>query len=68
MFYVKNVPMWERIVRVAAAVVLVGCALYFFKGTPLGTVLLIGGAMSALTGFFGFCPMCAVAGRRLKGR
>jgi len=67
-FYVKNVPTWERIIRIVSAIALVGCALYFFKDTLLGTVFLISGVMSALTGFFGFCPMCAFAGRRLKGR
>ena len=41
MFYVKNVPTWERIVR-----------------NVMGAIL-------SMTGLFGFCPMCAMVGRKL---
>ena len=35
-------------------------------GTTAGLVVATAGGMTLLTGFFGFCPACAVAGRRLK--
>ena len=44
MFYVKNVPNWERILRI------------------------IMGAMLAMTGLFGFYPMCTMIGRELDKR
>jgi threonine/homoserine/homoserine lactone efflux protein len=65
MIYQKNVPGWERAMRVVAGVIMVGCGLYMFPGAPLGYLIAAAGVTTALTGFFGFCPMCAVAGRRL---
>lgn len=69
MFYVKNVPAFERILRLAlgAATVLLG---FWIDKGPMVTGLVIGsGLIAALTGFFGFCPMCALVGRKLdKGR
>jgi hypothetical protein len=32
--------------------------------TLLGLVLAIGGVLTALTGLIGFCPACAMAGRK----
>ena len=62
-FFLKNVPAWERALRFAlgAAVVAVGLR---SSGT-LGVLALASGVMFAVTGVFGFCPLCAVAGRRL---
>jgi hypothetical protein len=34
----------------------------------LGWAVTAGGIGAALTGIFGFCPACALAGRRLKQR
>jgi hypothetical protein len=61
MIYTKNVPNWERAVRVIVS--LGGAAVAYNAG--LG--VLISGAIAsfALTGFFGFCPMCAMVGRKL---
>lgn len=42
MFYAKNLPNWERVLRV------------------------IMGAILAMTGLMGFCPMCAMVGRKLN--
>ncbi len=65
MFYQKNVPAWERGIRVmmGAALAVVGI---FCVHSLLGYVVAAMGAMVALTGFFGFCPACAMVGRRLK--
>ena len=47
---------------IAAAYALLGV------GGVMGWVLLAGGIGMALTGIFGFCPACALAGRRLEKR
>lgn len=67
MFYVKNLPRWERWLRVGGGVALNAYALASVGGVS-GWVLAAGGAGLALSGVFGFCPMCALAGRRLAKR
>ena len=67
MFYVKNLPGWERWLRMGGGAVLAAYALLDVGGT-LGWILAAGGAGIALSGVFGFCPMCALAGRRLEKR
>jgi hypothetical protein len=66
MFYVKNVPGWERVLRAIAGLAMIACGLLGLKGLPIGYLLAGSGVVTMLTGFFGFCPMCALAGRRLK--
>ena len=66
MIYAKNVPTVERAIRVLAGFALVAFGLIGMKGAPLGYVLAASGVVAALTGFFGFCPMCALAGRRIR--
>ena len=65
MLYVKNVPVWERVMRVVAGVAMVACGLIVLGNGPVGWLFAGAGVVTALTGFFGFCPMCAVAGRKL---
>ena len=64
MIYVKNVPRWERAVRVALslAVIALGVAI---RGKPGAVALIAGGVGLLVTGFLGFCPACALVGRRL---
>jgi hypothetical protein len=64
MFYPKNVSTAERIVRSVVGLAMVACGLVGLAGVPLGLVLALSGAITALIGFVGFCPMCAMAGRR----
>lgn len=61
MFYVKNIPNWERVLRIVGSL---GLAIYAYQA---GYGLLIPGLIAsfALTGVFGFCPMCALVGRKL---
>ena len=66
LFYTKNLPGWERMVRVMMGVAMIAGGLLGLKGLAIGYVVAAGGAMAALTGFIGFCPMCAMAGRRLR--
>ena len=65
MFFLKrNLPTWERALRIIAGVA-VGAAVA--GGLTTGTVTWIALATAAtlvLTAFVGFCPACAMAGRR----
>ena len=65
MFYIKNIPTWERIVRAMMAVGMIAYGLLELKGMTLGYVVAGGGVMALMTGFLGFCPMCAMVGRKL---
>ena len=67
MIYVKNLPWWERSLRIGAGTVAAAYALLSVGGV-MGWVILAGGVGTALTGIFGFCPACALAGRRLEKR
>lgn len=65
MLYVKNVPVWERVLRVALSLALAAAALWLWPGL-LGWGVAGACAGFALTGLVGFCPACALVGRRLK--
>ncbi len=67
MIYAKNLPTWERVVRIVGACLMALCA-YHFRASPLGIVFGVLAVVTALTSVFGFCPMCALAGRRLDAR
>ncbi|WP_425228468.1 YgaP-like transmembrane domain [Sphingomonas sp.] len=67
MLYRNNLPTWERLVRIGGAVLMAACAWHFW-GRPVGTVFSVAAASAALTSVFGFCPACALAGRRLDRR
>ena len=64
MFYRKNVPGAERIIRLVAGVLMIACGLLGLKGMPVGYAIAAVGVVSLLTGFVGYCPACAVAGRK----
>lgn len=68
MFYVKNVPGWERALRIAMGLAGLVFAAMNWGSASLATNVVIGiglvGAMLAVTGLFGFCPMCAMVGRK----
>lgn len=68
MFYTKNIPNWERAVRIMMAAGLAGYALFGHAIHGTATVLLVAAAMAVMTGVFGFCPMCALVGRKLDKR
>jgi hypothetical protein len=63
MLYTKNLPFWERFVRLTAGLAMAVCATRYW-GTIVGYTWAIGGTFVALTSFVGFCPMCSLAGRR----
>ena len=60
MLYRKNLPGWERAMRVIGGVVMIVYGL-----ATAGYLMAGAGAVVIATGFFGFCPMCAMVGRRL---
>ncbi|MYM90970.1 DUF2892 domain-containing protein [Rugamonas sp. FT82W] len=64
MFYVKNVPNWERALRVVAGAIAAWAAVALLGGA-WGLVLAASAAGIVASGLFGFCPMCALVGRRL---
>jgi len=69
MLYVKNVPNRERVLRTAMGLMALAFAAMNWGGSTLAVGLGVTGAVVALTGLVGFCPMCAMVGRRLdKGR
>jgi len=65
MFYAKNLPGWERAMRSVGGVVMIAYGLMAMPGTLTGYLIAGVGAVAIATGFFGFCPMCAMVGRRL---
>ena len=64
----KNVPVWERVVRVLMGVMMIAGGLMVWRGSWLGYMAAAAGAMMIGTGMMGFCPMCAIGGRTLPGK
>ena len=64
MFYRKNVGAKERAARALAGVLMVVGSLVLIGTTPLGLVAASSGVCFALTGLIGFCPACALVGRK----
>lgn len=69
MFHLKrNLPAWERVIRLCLGVFAAAGAFYFL---PTGTLRLLGFAMAAVlasTAVVGFCPACAMLGRKAPGQ
>jgi hypothetical protein len=65
MLYVKNLPTWERTLRVAGGLALAGAAWVWVPGI-WGTVLAASALGTAVSGVLGFCPACAMVGRKLR--
>ena len=64
MFYRKNVPGAERVARLVAGAIMIACGLLGLRGMPVGYVIAGVGVVTLLTGFVGYCPACAVVGRK----
>lgn len=65
MFYRENLPGWERGVRVAGGLGMIACGYFGLNGMPFGWLLDAAGLVTLATGFVGYCPACALAGRKL---
>lgn len=66
MFFQKNVPIWERALRLSIGVVAVIAAFAIPTEPTIKWIIAVAGIVFACTGFIGFCPMCALVGRKLK--
>lgn len=64
MFFQKNLPLWERALRLCLGLLIVGASFYFPLTGIVKWVAVGSGMLLACTGFFGFCPMCAMVGRK----
>lgn len=68
MLYVKNVPGWERALRVLAGMASLAYAAINWGVSGLAVAMGVMGAVLAMSGLMGYCPLCAMAGRRpVKG-
>lgn len=66
MLYVKNVPTWERALRILVALGLLAWGLWGGAG-PWAWAAVASAAGLSLSGLLGFCPACALVGRRPAG-
>lgn len=64
MFYVKNVPGWERVLRVLAGLLVAMVAVRMAPGA-WGWGIAAASLGVVVSGLVGYCPMCAMVGRRL---
>jgi hypothetical protein len=67
MLYVKNVPNWERALRIVIGAGVAAAALFALPGTT-GWLVAAGAAGAVASGLLGYCPMCALVGRRLDNK
>jgi hypothetical protein len=65
MFHFKrNLPVWERTVRLCLAVLVGGATSYFLDVRILQILGFSTAMLLASTAFLGFCPACAMFGRK----
>ena len=65
MFYMKNLWTWERILRVVVSLVIAVIGIQHFGFGLYGNLIVASSIGFALTGVIGWCPMCAMVGRKL---
>lgn len=65
MFYIKNVPTWERVLRLIMGMAALAMVYLSWGLSNLGIAAGVMGLMLAMTGLMGYCPMCAMVGRTL---
>ncbi|MBI1279436.1 MAG: DUF2892 domain-containing protein [Anaerolineaceae bacterium] len=67
MFYPKNVPNWERVIRIVLGIgLIIAAILQQPLGLLVALVLIASGIFTIATGFIGWCPACALVGRKIK--
>ncbi|MBV8110647.1 MAG: DUF2892 domain-containing protein [Hyphomicrobiales bacterium] len=67
-WYSKNVSGWKRAARLIGGGLMLTCGVAALHASPLGLLLSGAGVVTLVTGVFGYCPACAIAGREpLKG-
>lgn len=63
--FVKNLPVWERVLRLLLTACVVIASLLWLK-SPWNAVVALSAIGFGLTAVFGFCPACAMFGRKLQ--
>jgi hypothetical protein len=63
-FFVKNVPPVERVIRIVGGAGAAVAAMVLLPA-PASFVVAASTSMFVVTGLVGFCPACALAGRKL---
>jgi len=67
LYFKQNLPTWERTVRIVAGLAII-CLAILYSTTPWMTwIAIASGVMLGGSGLVGFCPMCAMVGRKLPG-
>ncbi|CAN7479800.1 YgaP family membrane protein [Rhizobium sp. LjRoot254] len=66
MFYRKNVGEREQVARLVGGAVMLLSGLLLLPGQLTGYMIAAAGVMTMATGLVGFCPACALRGRKLK--
>ncbi len=66
MIYRKNLYSWEAVLRVLAGLGLASYAFFAMAPGLLSYGLVASGVGFAITGIVGWCPMCAMIGRKLS--
>lgn len=64
MLYRKNLYSWEQWLRILAGIAMAVGGVLLGQGGIVGYGVAASGLMLALTGVFGFCPACAMVGRK----
>ncbi len=64
MLYRKNMKSWEQGARLLGGAAMVAFALLQHGFTPPALPLALAGVLTGLTGLVGFCPACALVGRK----
>ncbi len=64
MWYRKNVGGWERPARLIGGGLMLICGVVALHASPLGLLLGGVGVVTLVTGVSGYCPACAIAGRK----
>ena len=68
LYFKQNLPTWERTARIVAGLSIICLAILYATTAWVTWVAVAGGIMLAGSGFVGFCPMCAMVGRKLPGQ
>lgn len=64
MVYQKNLPPWERWVRVAVGLTLAGWSVLGTNSQLITALAVVSAVVIIGTGFIGYCPACAMIGRK----
>ncbi|MBP6562885.1 MAG: DUF2892 domain-containing protein [Neisseriaceae bacterium] len=66
MLFQKNLPVWERALRLCIGLFMLISPFFLSMTSTIQWLVMVTGVIVACTGFIGFCPMCAIAGRKLN--